>query len=622
MKKTFYAFLFLFCVIAFAKAAMASSEITTFPTEAKLTGDKVFVRSDPSTQGRRLANLSINSVVTVLARETGDMQYPWYKIRYSDGEGWVYGQYVKATDSTNQDVSASFAPVPAEVIEAKAFVRSDHDHHAGKVAVLEEGDALELLEEWHGNTLLPWYRVKTDSGEGWIYAQVVRRLDRISSSPAPSQAQNSGVLSNDGKYVTVLAIGQGTDRAKALEQAWIEAVRLAVGTIISSKSELNNDDFAESTIAHSRGVIESFDTVDEKNDGKRTTVTIRAKVQKEILVDAAKTYGEAQVVKTDASRIVKARMDDEAKKVTAEDKQKSGAALLKEVLESYTPEMFFSATLEPKIYYDQKTKKPYVRVVEKFNQDLFWKEFLPRLHKAFEGVAIKKKKCFYRDEVRRANKQLPKDGYLLEAGIAPNGWEKVPYSWDPPSGGYIGTVLAADADSQGKFPLKAIVPDDNASFTVYNIPCYVSQYHFPSSSLKKIGQFEDPQNLRTIWADFLEKMSVFVTFSIVYLDKNGEEFSVQIIRTGPRYFAVYRSYQEVSRSYESSYNEMEYLTHYLFPGMIFAPGYVNGNKSGIENLFLGTTNYNQKYDGGYEVELDVTELEKLGSMKFEVVFEK
>ena len=528
MKKPFCTFLLLFCVIAFARAAMASSEITTFPTEAKLTGDKVFVRSEPSTQSQRLTNLAINSVVTVLAREMGDMQYPWYKVRYSDGEGWVYGQYVEAI---NDDTTAPF--------------------------------------------------------------------ERASA---------------DGRYVTVVAIGQGTDRAKALEQAWIEAVRLAVGTIISSKSELNNDEFAENTIAHSRGVIESFDVVDEKNDGKRTTVTIRAKVQKEILVDAAKTYGEAQVVKTDASKIVKARMDDEAKKVTAEDKQKSGATLLKEVLESYTPEMFFSATLDPKIYYDQKTKKPYVRVVEKFNQELFWKEFLPRLHKAFEGVAIKKKKCFYLDEVRRANKQLSKDGHFPDAGIdmTETRWKVIPYSFLVPSDTssyYPKEILEADANSQGQIPLKAILPNDNASFTVYNIPILAS-FIF-SSSLSKLRstlerqEVDDPQNLGAIWADFWEKMSTSVTFSITYLNKNGEDFSVQIIKTGSRHFNVYRSY----------------LLKNFIGGMIFAPGYVNGSNSGIKNLFLGTTNYNQKDDGGYEVELDTTELEKLGGMKFEVIFE-
>lgn len=310
MKKTFCTFLFLFCIIAFARAAMASSEITTFPTEAKLTGDKVSVRSEPSTQSQRLTNLAINSVVTVLAREVGDMQYPWYKVRYSGGEGWVYGQYVEAT---NDDTTTPF--------------------------------------------------------------------ERASA---------------DGRYVTVVAIGQGTDRAKALEQAWIEAVRLAVGTIISSKSELNNDDFAESTIAHSRGVIESFDVVDEKNDGKRTTVTIRAKVQKEILVDATKVYMGEQIVKANTGETVKIQMDMAAKEATSENKQQSGKELLKEVLEAYSkPELFYSAELDSKVYFDKESKQPYLKISEKFNEDRFWKEFLPQLRKALDGVAEKQEKKWF-----------------------------------------------------------------------------------------------------------------------------------------------------------------------------------------------------------------------------------
>ena len=169
--------------------------------------------------------------------------------------------------------------------------------------------------------------------------------------------------------------------------------------------------------------------------------------------------------------------------------------------------------------------------------------------------------------------------------------------------------MEADANSQGQIPLKAILPNDNASFTVYNIPILAS-FIF-SSSLSKLRstlerqEVDDPQNLGAIWADFWEKMSTSVTFSITYLDKNGEAFSVQIIRTGSRHFNVYRSY----------------LLKNFIGGMIFAPGYVNGSNSGIKNLFLGTTNYNQKDDGGYEVELDTTELEKLGGMKFEVIFE-
>ncbi|MDR3230616.1 MAG: hypothetical protein LBT65_04185, partial [Synergistaceae bacterium] len=49
-----------------------------------------------------------------------------------------------------------------------------------------------------------------------------------------------------------------------------------------------------------------------------------------------------------------------------------------------------------------------------------------------------------------------------------------------------------------------------------------------------------------------------------------------------------------------------------------APGYVNGT---WQHLFLGSSNYNQKYGTGWYIELDENDLQKLDSMKLEVVFE-
>ena len=91
-------------------------------------------------------------------------------------------------------------------------------------------------------------------------------------------------------------------------------------------------------------------------------------------------------------------MDDIAYDTTMQNKVASGAALLKEVLNSYGSESFLSATLEPKIYYD---KKPYIHFNEKLNQDLFWKEFLPRVHQVLEDIAMKKERKFYSREIRR-----------------------------------------------------------------------------------------------------------------------------------------------------------------------------------------------------------------------------
>jgi hypothetical protein len=49
-----------------------------------------------------------------------------------------------------------------------------------------------------------------------------------------------------------------------------------------------------------------------------------------------------------------------------------------------------------------------------------------------------------------------------------------------------------------------------------------------------------------------------------------------------------------------------------------APGYVGGNGT---RLFLGSSNFNQKYGSGWYIELDENDLQKLDSMKLEVVFE-
>ena len=89
-----------------------------------------------------------------------------------------------------------------------------------------------------------------------------------------------------------------------------------------------------------------------------TTVYIQTRVRREILRDEANKYSEAQVVKADTSLAVKAQMDDTAKDTTKSNKTATGVALLKEVFDNYGPEDFFSATLNSKIQYDRKTKKP------------------------------------------------------------------------------------------------------------------------------------------------------------------------------------------------------------------------------------------------------------------------
>jgi hypothetical protein len=535
------------------------------------------------------------------------------------------------------------SPVDAEVISEKAFVRAEHDNASKRLVTLEEGDAVSLIGEWSDDGgAFPWYAVMIKAETGWIYGQNVQRLD--GKPTAITQGQKSvpepGVLASDGDYVTVVARGQGTDRAKALEQAWIEAVRLAVGATISSKSELNDDEFAENTIAHSRGVIEGFDILDEKNDGKRAAVTIQAKVHKEILTDAAKVYAEAHTVKADTGGAIKAQLDVKAKDATADNKQKSGTELLKEVLESYGPEMFYTATLDPKIYYKKSSNKPYIQITEKFNQDLFWKEFIPRLHKALEGIATKKEKRFYEDSVRKANQALVKEGFVLWKGVYYNELQSdveeqnaklsdkrvffcdkrgnlipqsfsAPFSWykenvdgkgrtEHPSGGFIIPFNQA----KSPVPIKAVIPENNTSYVVYYLPC-----EFALETDKEGQRPTSNPELRSVLRGYTVKMLANTVLMVTYLDKDGDEIHTQLLRLGLSMLTIYRNFY-----YSDDSNEIDGRISQVFA---VAPGYIGeGN-----HLFLGSSNYNAKYSAGWYIELDENDLQKLDSMKLEVVFE-
>ncbi|MBR0278543.1 MAG: hypothetical protein IJQ75_00990, partial [Synergistaceae bacterium] len=291
----------------------------------------------------------------------------------------------------------------------------------------------------------------------------------------------------------------------------------------------------------------------------------------------------------DTGGVVKAQQNENAREVTTHAKQKSGAELLREVLESYKPEDFFTAKLNPKIFYDKKTKKPYVQITEKFNQSLFWDEFLPKLRNALDGVSEKKTKKFYRDEVRKANQTLNKQGYSKKDAYYFNiGYGKV---------------------------CNVIVPDNVASFTMYSIPMasVISYYrnNIASASDEELATrlnnlTPEQKDIAMPLLQFVRKMCRPFAYSITYLDKDGDVITVQIIRREPVLFTIYASFTS---------------GQYLY-GFSFAPGYYFKSKAEGRLLALGTGNYNAAHpEEGYELEIASDDIQRLDTMKFEVIFE-
>lgn len=500
------------------------------------------------------------------------------------------------------------APVRAEVISQKAFAREDHDDGAARVATYEEGDPLQIIGEWKNDDGHLWFAISVDGKKCWIYGRNIQRLDVPASASASSSAEQTqaelpqpGMISANETHVAVIARGEGTNRQEALEQAWIDAVRMAVGAVISSKSEINDDKFAEQTILHSRGAIESFDVIGSDESGGRSTVTIKALVKREILVEESKKYLEAKTVKTSgAANVVKAQMDENAGAVTKSDKIASGLELLKELFAAYPLEAFWSAQLVPDIKMT-KDKKPYIQIIEKFDQDRFWKEFIPKLHEILGGIADKKKDMQYSDNVRKANTQLRKTGYADNAGVFRNEDDMRkgigPFCYD------YHKSRSYKTDSRDYMIWKVCVPKNDTTYTLYDMPCYYSDSSYYVN--------KDDYGVVFTFYSYVYSHVKEVTFLLSYLDGNGEVIASQPIYRGT-----------TTSIFPHSFEQWQSLRIIRDVGII-TPGFAYTRSDGQRNtpLLLGTANYNKDHNIGWLIELDTEELAKLDSIKFEIILE-
>ncbi|MDR1082127.1 MAG: hypothetical protein LBQ79_14515 [Deltaproteobacteria bacterium] len=90
---------------------------------------------------------------------------------------------------------------------------------------------------------------------------------------------------DDGKYVTVQSEGIGTTKLEAMNAAWIEAVRSAIGMYLSISTEVLNDEIYENLVAYSRGRVNSYRELSATQSDGVWHVTIEAEIEKDVLVE-------------------------------------------------------------------------------------------------------------------------------------------------------------------------------------------------------------------------------------------------------------------------------------------------------------------------------------------------
>ncbi|MDR2367250.1 MAG: hypothetical protein LBF58_03940, partial [Deltaproteobacteria bacterium] len=71
-------------------------------------------------------------------------------------------------------------------------------------------------------------------------------------------AQTPAPMGDGSKYVTVEAEGSGVTKIDALNSAWGEAVKKAIGMYMVSKTTVVNEDIEEKILTYSRGRVNSY----------------------------------------------------------------------------------------------------------------------------------------------------------------------------------------------------------------------------------------------------------------------------------------------------------------------------------------------------------------------------
>lgn len=229
------------------------------------------------------------------------------------------------------------------------------------------------------------------------------------------------------KYVILDVEGEGANRSEAIEAAWVEGIRQAVGSFVDAKTELNDDQLTERIVQYSRAIVDKYEITgvdDSKADDGIYKLKMRVWIVREILRDGARhaTGGEA-VISLTPSDFKKQREENSHKElenknavaVTQQAKAKSAAEILEAMLDRYKPEDFLTCYIPGKPE-PVKDKQDFftLNVEINFNEKLYKEAFVPDLIQVLEQIASVKKNTLlskYKTELRdlAAKKDLKRD---------------------------------------------------------------------------------------------------------------------------------------------------------------------------------------------------------------------
>lgn len=293
--------------------------------------------------------------------------------------------------------------------------------------------------------LLAWAAPTVDSGRLALYipgngseaaaSEAPTLSPRLSAEVRPSAPQDQSPfqpnLQIDGERFSVTVEGVGESRTAALNQAWLEAVRLAVGVMIEARTEIDQNEVAERIIAHSRGVVDGYEILsadDRQAAAGVYRVRMKVSVRPDILRDGLQyVASDGQVIAFSPSDL-KPRDDvsldglegQDALAHSEESKVRDGAALLAETMHKFEPEDFLVLQAVSTLRAVPDEPDTFVMDFEvAFNEDHYYKDYVPEMTRVLDQISMGKEKAFYRElEAINAIRALKEDGVAVRSSLA------------------------------------------------------------------------------------------------------------------------------------------------------------------------------------------------------------
>ncbi len=234
---------------------------------------------------------------------------------------------------------------------------------------------------------------------------VEQAISPTSVSPLPFQP--SVEAKDDHLVVTVE--GVGSSRTDALNQAWLEAIRLGVGMMIEARTEIDQNEVAEQIIAHSRGVIDKYEILmadESKADQGLYRIRMQANVQSDVLRDSLQFVASgSQVIafspsdlKPEAGLSPEQVEGADASTITAEQRIADAANLLATTIQKFRPIDFLIIKAVSSLRSAEGSDDLFEMDFEiSFNERLYYEAYLPEMKKVLDQISDSVETKYFRD---------------------------------------------------------------------------------------------------------------------------------------------------------------------------------------------------------------------------------